>query len=164
MVTGKEKFDHLSPPGTTDVYVFVTNGDQAVADEAIAQAAAGFDLMLVHFPNMDYFGHLEGWMSDLYLRQLPRTDQAIGRLLDALPPETTVILTADHGGHDDLHGSSQPVDTTIPWLLAGPGIAPGQTLTEPVSVMDTAATAAWVLGLSFPEAVDGRVVREAFGE
>jgi predicted AlkP superfamily pyrophosphatase or phosphodiesterase len=157
LVAGKQKFDHLNPPGSTDVYVFVTNGDQGVADEAIRQAAAGFDLMVVHFPNADYFGHLEGWMSPTYLRQLHRTDDAIGRLLAALPAGTTVIVTADHGGHGLEHGRA-PEDLAIPWIVAGPRVAPGTVITEPVSVMDTAATALHVLGLRLPAGAAGRVI------
>lgn len=158
LIAGKEKLRHLNPPGSTDVYVFVTNGDQGVADEAIAQAAAGFDLMVVHFPNADYFGHLEGWMSPTYLRQLHRTDAAVGRLLAALPASTTVILTADHGGHDQAHGDRAPEDLAIPWIIAGPGVPPGTVIARPVSVMDTAATALDVLGLALPEGAAGRVL------
>ncbi len=163
MVVGKEKFEHLNAPGSVDQYVFVTNGDQGVADQAVVEVAAGFDLMLVHFPNTDYFGHLNGWMSDTQISQIGRTDDAVGRLLDALPPETTIILTADHGGHGVVHGSRIPEDMTIPWFIAGPDVLTGHELTAPVNVMDTAATAAYVLGFELPAEATGRPVLEAFG-
>lgn len=161
MVVGKEKFEHLNAPGTVDRYRFATNGDQDVADQAVAEVAAGFDLMFVHFPNNDFFGHRDGWMSETQIAQLARTDDAVARLLGALPPETVVIVTADHGGHGTQHGSRSPEDMTIPWFIHGPGMAAGHELMAPVSVMDTAATAAYVLGLDLPAKAAGRPVLEA---
>jgi N-acetylneuraminic acid mutarotase len=161
-VVGKEKFEHLNAPGSVDRYRFATNGDQDVADQAVAEAAAGFDLMFVHFPNNDYFGHLDGWMSETQIRQLGRTDDAVARLLATLPTGTVIIVTADHGGHGTLHGSRNPEDMTIPWFINGPGVRAAHELTGPVSVMDTAATAAYVLGLEMPAGAAGQPVLEAF--
>jgi arylsulfatase A-like enzyme len=112
-------------------------------------------------------GHSYGWLSSQYLSVLFRADEAIGRLLvelDArnLRRETLIIITADHGGHDTTHGSSMPEDMTIPWIASGPGIQPKQ-LTTTVHTMDTAATAAFVLGLDIPTEWDGVPVYEAFG-
>ncbi len=121
-----------------------------------------FDVLFVHFPNTDFFGHSTGWMSDTYLFQLGRTDDALGRLFAALPADTVIIVSADHGGHDLGHGANIPVDMTIPWIIAGPGVREGYALTQPVTTTDTAVTAAYVLGLEFPSAVSGQVVTEAF--
>jgi poly-gamma-glutamate synthesis protein (capsule biosynthesis protein) len=162
LVAGKEKFAHFNDPAAVDVYRFVTTGDQAVVDEAILQVQAGFDLLVVHLPNPDYFGHLTGWMSDIYLFQLTRTDAALGRLLAALPPKTVVILTADHGGLGRLHGRRIAEDLTIPWIIAGPGLKTDHVLAEPVNLMDTAATAAYLLGLALPPPAAGRIIAEAF--
>jgi hypothetical protein len=46
--------------------------------------------------------------------------------------------------------------------IAGPGIRPGLALTTAVSTVDTAATAAAVLGLSLDEGASGQAVDEAF--
>jgi len=162
LVAGKEKFAHFDAPGALDAYVFATGGDQDVVDQALVQAQAGFGLLVVHLPNTDYFGHLTGWMSETYLFQLTRTDEAVGRLLAALPADTLVIVTADHGGLGLTHGLRRPEDMTIPWLIAGPRVRAGYALTTPVSVMDTAATAACVLGLALPPEAQGRPVQEAF--
>jgi arylsulfatase A-like enzyme len=96
-----------------------------------------------------------------------RADQALNNLLMALDSyglreETLLIITADHGGHDTTHGTRRPEDMTIPWIISGPGIQPMQ-LTSPVQTMDTAATAAYALGLTIPEEWDGVPVTEAFG-
>jgi len=54
-----------------------------------------------------------------------------------LRDETVIIVTADHGGHGTIHGSSLPEDMIIPWIAAGPAIQPTQLVT-PVHIMDTA--------------------------
>jgi hypothetical protein len=51
---------------------------------------------------------------------------------------------------------------TIPWIATGPGIRAVRLMT-PVNTTDTAATAAWALGLPLPAEWDGRPVLEAFG-
>ncbi|MBI4315203.1 MAG: alkaline phosphatase family protein [Chloroflexi bacterium] len=163
MVVGKQKLEQLNLPGTVDAYVFARFGDPGAADAAIEEIGKGFDLMFVHLPNTDYFGHTDGWMSPTYIAELTPTDAAVGRILAALPPDTIVILTADHGGHDKVHGARIPVDMTIPWIIAGPGVAADHELAAPVNTMDTAATVAYVLGLALPPDAAGVPVLEALG-
>jgi arylsulfatase A-like enzyme len=162
MVVGKRKLQHLAAPGSVDSFVLTERGDVDVANEAVAQVSAGFDLLFVHFPDVDLTGHAEGWMSAAYRAKLGEVDAAAGRVLAALPPETTVILTADHGGKGQTHGSDIPEDMTIPWIVAGPKVTRRGALTGRVTQMDTAATALYVLGLSLPTGCAGQVVREAF--
>ena len=163
LVCGKNVFRQLDVPGSLDFFADLPGGDQAVATEAIVQAGAGFRLLLVHFAAVDLVGHVSGWMSDPYLRQVGDTDAAVGRLLAALPAGTTVILTADHGGNGRDHLSGGPEDVLVPWMIAGPGIAGGRILSAPVDVKDTAATALHVLGLRLPDGAPARPVLEAFG-
>jgi arylsulfatase A-like enzyme len=165
IVAGKEKFRHLEVTGTVDAFVLTRRGDADVANEAIVQTQAGFDLMFVHFPDVDIAGHAKGWMSAAYLEQLAEADLAIGRLLTALPPETTIIFSSDHGGRATVHGSAIPEDMTIPWIVVGPRIpGRGRELKLPVRTVDTAATALHVLGLRPANAAAGAVVIEAFAE
>jgi predicted AlkP superfamily pyrophosphatase or phosphodiesterase len=162
MVVGKRKLQHLAPPGTIDTFVLTERGDADVANEAIVQAGAGFDLLFVHFPDVDYAGHAEGWLSAAYMAKVAAVDEAIGRLLAALPPQTTVVLTADHGGKDKSHGQDIPENMTVPWIVAGPKVVRRGQITARVKETDTAATALWVLGLSLPGACPGELVREPF--
>jgi len=161
-VVGKSKLAALRPQGPADSYVVAGRGDADVANEAVVQLGTAFALMFVHLPETDLVGHSKGWLSTQYLAQVSETDAAVGRILAALPPHTTVIVTADHGGVGRNHGSSIPVDMTIPWIAAGPRIAADRRLSGRVHTTDTAATAAFVLGLTLaPDAV-GRPVLEAF--
>jgi arylsulfatase A-like enzyme len=53
-------------------------------------------------------------------------------------------------------------DMTIPWIASGPGVQP-KVLTTQVHTMDTAATAAFMLGLPIPPEWDGVPIYEALG-
>jgi len=161
LVAGKEKFRQLDAPGMIQRFDLCASDDQEVATRAVGEARAGFDLMFVHLPQTDLTGHAQGWMSSAYLDAVANADHAVGRVLSALPEGTTVIVTADHGGHDWNHGTTQAADMRIPWVAAGPHI-PARALTRSIVTTDTAATAAWVLGLSLAGGATGRPVLEAF--
>ncbi len=165
-VSGKEKFCHLVQTPGMD-YTFALAGDRSITDRALALLDDGYEVIFLHFPNPDYFGHLHGWMSDIYLAELGQSDAQIGRVLAkledlGLAAQTLIIITADHGGHDFEHGTRRPEDMTIPWIIAGPGVLPGAALAG-VQVTDTAATILWALGLPSPPKLAGRPVCAAFG-
>lgn len=150
IVAGKEKFIQFHQDEDT-YYEFVRTGDPGVADQTIELLEDGYEVLLVHLPNTDFFGHLIGWMSDTYIFELGNTDDQIGRIIDTLDElgirETTlIIITADHGGHDQGHGQGTPEDMTIPMILNGPGIVP-HTILEDTSIMQVAATVLEALDL-----------------
>jgi predicted AlkP superfamily pyrophosphatase or phosphodiesterase len=168
MVVGKEKLITLARPGTVDDFRWVNRSDEDIVQAALEEAAPGFGVLFVHFILPDYFGHLTGWMSPDYLKGIGRDDAVVGTLVDGLRAQglmegTLLLLTADHGGHDTTHGTSKPEDMTIPWIVYGPGVLSGAPIEVPVSIMDTAATAVWGLGLAVPADWEGRPVVEAFG-
>jgi predicted AlkP superfamily pyrophosphatase or phosphodiesterase len=167
MYVGKEKLRQVTEPSSTDIFVYINDRDLVIADRLVADFPQDFGLLFVHFPLVDGMGHVYGWMSPQQLSVAFRADQALGKILaelDArgLRDETLIIITSDHGGHDTTHGSSRPEDMTIPWIASGPGIQP-KVLTTQVHTMDTAATAAFALGLPIPPEWDGVPVYEAFG-
>jgi arylsulfatase A-like enzyme len=162
VVVGKDKFKQLALAGTTDSYTCATRGDADVVNEAITLLPVGFDLLFVHLPQVDHTGHASGWMSPEYVTQLQKTDEAVGRLLTLLPPQTTVILTADHGGQLKNHGTRDRIDMTIPWIIAGPRVVHRGLLTQPVRTMDTALTTLNLLGIPAPASATGKLVSEAF--
>jgi Type I phosphodiesterase / nucleotide pyrophosphatase len=168
MVVGKEKLVTIARPGTVDRFRYVDGSDEQIVKAALVEASGGFGVLFVHLYLPDLMGHSYGWMSAPYIKIIDRDDTAVGTLFDGLQTlglvdGTLFILTADHGGHDLTHGTAQMEDTTIPWIIYGPGVLPGVSLTVPVSVMDTAATGVWALGLTLPADWDGRPVVEAFG-
>jgi len=155
MVVGKLKLRQVTDPASTDIFTLINDRDTVIAQ----QIADDFPM-----PDM---GDVYGWMSPNYLDVVRQSDQALGILLRALEDaglhdETLIIITADHGGHGTTHGSNLPEDMTIPWVINGPGVVPGK-ITNPINTTDTAATAAWALGLPIPAEWDGIPVYEAFG-
>ncbi|MBC8074809.1 MAG: alkaline phosphatase family protein [Chloroflexales bacterium] len=147
---------YREPPLTPDY-------DQAVADEAARLLAhERFDFVFVYFGSVDGAGHLYGWMSPEQIAQIERVDAHIGQLLAALPADATIIVHADHGGHERTHGTEMPEDMTIPWIAAGPTIRRGHTIAAPVSLLDTAPTIARLLGLRQPTDWEGSPVEEIF--
>ncbi len=166
MVVGKLKLRQVTDPAGTDIFTAINDRDTVIAQHIADNFPKDFGVLFVHFPMPD-MGDVYGWMSPNYLDVVRQSDQALGILLKALDDaglrdETLIFITADHGGHDTTHGSDLPEDMTIPWVISGPGVAPGM-LTNPINTTDTAATAAWALGLSIPPEWDGIPVYEAFG-
>jgi hypothetical protein len=161
MVVGKQKLQHLAPSAAT--FVLTGSGDVDVANQAIVRAGLPFDLLFVHFPDVDLIGHARTWMSPEYENQVTATDRSVGRLLAAIPSNAVIIVTADHGGLGANHAVICREDITVPWLIAGPGIqGGGRALQTTVNTVDTAATAAFILGVYMPATITGRPVYEAF--
>jgi arylsulfatase A-like enzyme len=167
MFVGKTKLKQIT--GSTSLTGFIKGSDRdsELTDQLIAEFPENFGVLFIHFATVDGMGHEYGWLSPEYLSVAFRADESLGRILAELDRrnlrnETLVIITADHGGHDTTHGSHLPEDMTIPWFATGPGIRPGP-LTTTVHTMDTAATAAFALGLDIPSEWDGVPVYEAFG-
>lgn len=166
MFVGKEKLRQITDASSLDIFTYVNDRDSVIAQRLVADFPENFGVLFVHFPLVD-MGHVFGWLSPQQINIAYRADEALGVVLAALDArglraETLIIVTADHGGHDTIHGTSLPEDMTIPWIAAGPGVQLKQ-LTSSVHTMDAAATAAFALGLPIPAEWDGVPVYEAFG-
>lgn len=167
MYVGKEKFRHITEPSSLDTFIYINNSDSVLMGSLIANFPQDFGVLFIHLLATDIAGHESNWMSPYQLSVIREADAALGMLLEELDArnlrgETLLIVTADHGGLGGAHGSDAREDMTIPWIAVGPGIQP-KTLTTVVHTMDTAATAAFALGLPIPDDWDGVPVYEAFG-
>lgn len=83
---------------------------------------------------------------NLYGEDVSEMDTALGPLLENIPADTLLIITADHGEEFGEHGQYShhsdkyvPELTHVPLIISGPGILP-QTITEKVTTMSIAAT------------------------
>jgi predicted AlkP superfamily pyrophosphatase or phosphodiesterase len=163
-----EPLRDLSRPGAISYSYFTDTGYDLSGDDIITETAcqhvarAEYDFTFIYFATIDVAGHLSGWMSDGYLAQVALVDSLVGRVLGAVPPQTTVIIHSDHGGHDTTHGYDIPEDMTIPWLIAGPGVRANHGLQGAVTLLDTAPTVARVLGVPAHGSWEGRAVEGAF--
>ena len=168
MIFGKDKLNHLVLPNSVD-HLFGTNvHDTAIKKQAIDVIQANMpDVLFIHFPDVDRVGHVYGWMSENQLYAITFTDDLIGEIMAALENEgylasTLLIITSDHGGHGRRHGDDSPLDRTIPWIAAGPGVPASITLTTPINTYDTAPTVLFALNLPIPENWDGQPILAIF--
>lgn len=95
-----------------------------------------------------------------YDQNLRYIDDQLARLLDAVGPEATVILFADHGEEFFDHGGLEHGHTLydellrVPFLVRAPGLAP-RRVAEPISLLDLAPTLLELEGIEAP-GLDGR--------
>ena len=167
MYVGKEKMRQITEPSSLDKFIYINDSDSVLMGSVVANFPQDFGVLFIHLLATDLAGHDAGWMSPYQISIIRQADAALGMLLAELDArnlrgETLIIVTSDHGGLGGGHGTAAREDMTIPWIAAGPGIQP-KTLTTLVHTMDTAATAAFALGLPIPADWDGVPVYEAFG-
>jgi predicted AlkP superfamily pyrophosphatase or phosphodiesterase len=162
----KRKLEHLFHPQTP---LFVVNNDaKRVIEEAVQYIAEHRPrLVFLHLSDVDDAGHRYGWMTVRQLQAVERVDEALGLLLKSLEDlkilnDSVLIVTADHGGHGRIHGTDDPRDMTIPWILWTAEIESGRELTQPIRIYDTAATALAALSVAIPSDWLGIPVFEAF--
>jgi hypothetical protein len=168
MVFGKQKLNYLVLQNSVDELRGTDAHDPEVKEQAVELIEAGLpDVLFIHFPDTDRVGHAYGWMSSNQLYAVNFVDGLIGEIVAALDSgrylnNTLLIITSDHGGHGFKHGDDSPEDRTIPWLVVGPGVPVGVTLSSSINTYDTAATALYALDLPIPEKWDGQPVLEIF--
>jgi predicted AlkP superfamily pyrophosphatase or phosphodiesterase len=167
MYVGKEKMRQITEPSSLDNFIYINDSDSVLIGSLVANFPQDFGVLFIHLLATDIAGHDAGWVSPYQISVIRHADEALGMLLaelDArnLREETLIIVTSDHGGYGGGHGTNVREDMTIPWIASGPGIQP-KTLTTLIHTMDTAATAAFALGLPIPADWDGVPVYEAFG-
>ncbi len=72
--------------------------DERRIEEVVAAAARGSKSVVYTYERLlDHTGHARGWRSDQWLAQLARIDSYASRLRHALPADTRLLITGDHG-------------------------------------------------------------------
>ena len=102
-------------------------------------------------------GHYCGWMSEGYLARINYAFDCVKRVVEEAGDEYTVIVTADHGGHDRIHGTDMDEDMTIPMFFRGPDFEKNKEL-EGVSILDIAPTIAKILEVAASPEWEGKVL------
>lgn len=113
------------------------------------------DFTFLYFGYPDAAGHNHGWMSEEYMISVDFSLTHIARVIEALPDDYQVIITADHGGHDRTHGTELDEDMTIPLICHGSAFAPGTVIAD-ASIKDIAPTVTALLGVAPNPEWEGR--------
>ena len=131
--------------------------DAIIVDKVLEYIPVGApDFVFVHLAETDMKGgHDAGWMSETYFDTISRAIDGVKKIVDAHGEEYTVIITADHGGQDRIHGTDLPEDMTVPMIFLGKAFAAGKVL-ENVSILDIAPTIATLMGVSIPREWEGK--------
>jgi len=123
----------------------------------------------VYLADVDHAGHTGDWIN--YTSTLQNADRLVKELWDYLQADpfyqnaTTMIVTNDHGRHDDQHGGFQNHGCGcegcrhIQFLAVGPHIKKGFVSTTYRTTPDMAVTAAYLTGVN-PAKATGHVINE----
>lgn len=148
-----EELRDLCRPGDTLDYSLFINEERAPGtDVRITDAAVHYiqnekpDFVFLYLGETDEVGHGNGWMSEKYLETVNTAIDCVKRVYDILGDDYSLILTADHGGHDRGHGSDMPEDMTIPIICIGKDFKKGADV-DGGSIKDIAPTIVDLMGI-----------------
>jgi len=126
-------------------------------------------LMWVYLADVDHAGHSGNWTN--YTAAIRTADSIVGVLWKKLQSDpfykdsTTLIVTNDHGRHDDQHGGFKGHGDGcdgcrhIQFLAVGPNIKKDFVSNIDRSIPDMAVTASLLLGIN-PEKATGNIMHE----
>ena len=161
---GWEPLRDIATPGALKFSTYINaysseSVDTLLTDECIKRVENDKpDFVFLYMVETDEKGgHDSGWMTDEYLRRISIAIDNAKRIIENFGKEYSVIIMADHGGHDRSHGSTLPEDMTIPLFFYGEKFKSGE-ITEPVSLLEIAPTIIKVLGLEPDEDWEGRSI------
>lgn len=153
MFTGWQHLLQVGRPGTMAASVFLyqytfDHVDGILTDTALSYIkGAKPDFVFLYMGETDdKGGHDSGWMTDTYLEYINLAIGNAKRVIDEVGDEYTVIITADHGGHDRGHGTEMPEDMTIPMIFCGPEFEKGKEFKD-VSILDITPTIADIMNV-----------------
>ena len=162
MFYGWEPLRDVARPGSlyTSAYEWAyaeDNTDRILTNKALEVIDKHHpDFVFVYMVETDEKGgHDSGWMTDTYLDYIRHAIDNVKRVIEAFGDRYTVIITADHGGHDRTHGTMMDEDMTIPMFFCGPDFEPGKEL-HGVSMLDLTPTIAKVMGVPAVKEWEGK--------
>ena len=162
MYYGWEPLRDISRPGSLIAAEYINaysfeHTDGMLTDSAISYVKkAKPDFVFLYMVETDEKGgHDSGWMSETYLDYISHAISNAKRVIEEVGDEYTVIITADHGGHDRGHGTDMDEDMTIPMFFVGEEFEAGKELAD-VSILDLAPTIAKILDVPTAREWEGK--------
>ena len=153
MFYGWEPLRDIALPGALTYATYINAYAKESSDTVLTDAAIKTieedapDFVFLYMVETDEKGgHDNGWMSAEYLRRISIAIDNVKRVIEKFGDRYSVILMADHGGHDRSHGSEMAEDMTIPLFFYGKDFAPGE-IEKPLSLLNVAPTIAHLMGI-----------------
>ena len=151
MYYGWEPLRDVARPGSLRYAGYIhsyaeESSDTVLADSAIARIRKDRpDFVFLYMVETDQKGgHDHGWMTEAYLHRISVAVDNIRRVIEEFGEEYTIVVTADHGGHDRCHGADIPEDTTIPMFYFGKQFQAGKQFSGG-TILDIAPTIAKIM-------------------
>lgn len=125
------------------------------------------NFMFLHLDEVDEAGHSSYWGSSKYYGAIKNIDMFLGRLLTVLDKkdylrDTTILVTADHGGWGSSHGYFNQACMYVPNILYGGNVRRGFFSDIYTTNVDYVPTLLYVLGLKPTIFTHGRIMYEMF--
>lgn len=158
-----EELRDLSRPSSLAYSYFVSGGVHSYerANEMVTRNAISYireekpDFAFVYLGLVDEVGHAHGWMGKEYMQACRQSLEEVQEIVKEFEQDYTLIVTADHGGHDRVHGTLEREDMRIPLICIGPDFVPGKVL-EKAGICDIAPTVTDLMGVPAPGEWEGR--------
>lgn len=164
MFYGWEPLRDIATPGSLKFSTYINaymkeSSDTALTDEALRVISENKpDFAFLYMVETDEKGgHDNGWMSEEYLRRISIAIDNVKRVIEAFGEEYSIIIMADHGGHDRTHGTTLAEDMTVPFFFFGKEFEAGKEL-KGVSLLDIAPTIAKIMGIAPEDEWEGTPV------
>ena len=165
MFYGWEPLRDICPPGALNFATYINaymqeSGDTALTDECekiLTERKPDFAFLYM-VETDEKGGHDNGWMSEEYLRRISIAIDNVKRIIQKFGDEYSVIIMADHGGHDRSHGSTMPEDMTVPFFFYGRNFPKGEIIAEDISLLEIAPTIAKLFGIPAEPEWEGKPV------
>lgn len=159
-----EELRDLGRPDHLHTALCINQHKQADTDIKITDAAISYinseapDFLFLYLGETDEVGgHDCGWMSEQYMKSVSKALSCVEKLKNSISDDYTIILVADHGGHDRCHGDDIPEDMTIPVVLCGKPFEKGKQL-EGASIKDVSVTIAKLLDVPTVKEWEGKAL------
>lgn len=159
MFYGWEQLRDVARPGVMTYasffhYAQAPDSDQILTQQALARIRESKpDFVFLYLASTDDRGHRFGWMTPEYRQCVYDAIGSVEQVVNAVSEEYTVIVTADHGGHDRSHGTDDPRDLYVPVFLFGEDLAPGTAFES--TILDIAPTIAQIMDIDPAEDWEG---------
>ena len=164
MFYGWEEIRDVARPGTLKRAAYIGAYTDEHTDTMLTDAAIQYieekdpDFVFLYMVETDdKGGHDVGWMTDTYFSYVSAAIDNVKRVIDKFGDRYTVIITADHGGHDRTHGTMLDEDMTIPMFFHGPDFEAGKEL-KGVSMLDLTPTIAKIMQIPPVKEWEGKVL------